>query len=224
MVTFSDTTGLLVCFFVMLIGFSATEKEDRSRAPGMLSGYPGITNTERIGDDSLLPPQDFVGGQVQLSGYSSIPDYDPLSYVREGFELRVRATVVANALNHQLTKNGFEIRILAGQLFERDSVVVSARGNEVLTVIANACRHLPHQMRVKAYADDLFIPNESAGSAEELAFMRAAAVCERLRTACSIPAAQLATALDLMEEASLPAVEREQVVITILRPEAKRPS
>lgn len=224
MVTFSDTMGLLVCFFVMLIGFSATEKEERSRAPGMLSGYPGVMEAGNLGNDSMMPPQDFSGGQLHLSGYETMPDYDPLSYVREGFEARVRATAVANALKFQLTRQGFEIRIMAGQLFERDSIAFSSRGDEVLAVIARACRHLPHRLYVKAYADDLFVPNETAGSAEDLAFKRSAAVCERLRTSCSLPADQLATAIDLVDDAALPTAGRPQVVITILRSEVRRAS
>lgn len=221
MVTFSDTMGLLVCFFVMLIGFSAMEKEDRSRAPGMLSGYAGIAEKSRLGDDSLLPPYDLTGGQVHISGYSSIPDYDPLSYVSQGFETQVRASVVANAFKYQLTKQGFEIRILAGEIFERDRAEFTAGGKDVLAVIARACRNLPHQIRVKAYADDLFIPNEGAGSAEELAFLRAAAMCEQLRTNCNIPVNQLSTVMDFVKHSSLAVSDKGQVVVTVLRPEEK---
>jgi flagellar motor protein MotB len=219
MVTYSDTMGLLVCFFVMLIGFSAMEKEDRARAPGALSGYPGITNSERIGDDSIVTPKDFAGGQVHLAGYESVPDYDPLSYVREGFELRVRASAVANALRYELTKNGFEITILAGQIFEPDSTVISPHGNEVIDVIGRSCRHLPHQVRIKAYADDLFLPNEHFATAEELAFARSALLCARLCDEAKVSFKQMATAVELSDDPALPVSGRVQAKITLLRPE-----
>jgi chemotaxis protein MotB len=219
MVTYSDTMGLLVTFFVMMIGFSAMEEEDRSRAPGALSGYPGISTSARLGEDSLITPKDFAGGQVHLAGYESVPDYDPLSYVREGFQLRVQASTVANALRYELTKKGFEITIMAGQLFAQDSTALTAHGDEVMQVISHACRNLPHQMRVKAYPDDLFLPNDRFGSAEELSFARAAFLCSRLVTEGKLSFNQMATAVDLSDGPAAPEQGLMQAKITILRAE-----
>lgn len=223
MVTFSDTMGLLVCFFVMIIGFSATEQEDLSQAPGALTGYSGTNESERFDKDSLIPPS-APASQIHMSGYESAPEYEKLSYVRQEFDARVRVSAAANVLDHRLTENGFEIDIRAGGLFERDSARLIPAAEDVLKVIGEACRGLPHGVRVHAYADDLFIPNEEFNSAEDLAMRRSAALCSRLRKEAGIAPERLSLATDIYTADALRDWGRPQVTIIVLRPPRKRAS
>lgn len=217
MVTFSDTTGLLVCFFVMIIGFSAMEKEDREGAPGSLVGFPNAG----INNDSLVSVSDAVAGQIQTSGYETSPDYDPLSYVRERLEYHAKATAVMNAFQPRLTEQGFEINIQPGEIFERDSAVLMPGANRILDILAECTRDIPHLMRIEAFADDLFVASEEFRSPEELATRRSAVVCRYLQMRGKVSAGRLMAAAGMAELGQHPAQARGQVTVTVL-PAPKR--
>ena len=82
-----------------------------------------MSGTARIDNDSVLEHPDTAGGRVQMSGYESITgdQVGNLNTVYQGLDVRVRASVLSNALQYKLTDKGFEIEILCGTLFEDNS-------------------------------------------------------------------------------------------------------
>ncbi len=128
MVTFSDMRVVLLCFFVLLAGFSGTGKGDYGKGPGALGGGAGVSATSLMDNDSVLEHPDTAGGRVQMSGYESISGEQAgdLNTVYQGLDVRVRASVLSNALQYRLTDKGFEIEILCGTLFEDNSAELKA--------------------------------------------------------------------------------------------------
>jgi chemotaxis protein MotB len=222
MVTFSDMRTVLLCFFVLLAGFSGTGKHD-SRGPGSLTGYAGISSTSQTDNDSFLDHPATAGGDIQLSGYETVSENDPLNYVYQGLDVRVRASVLSNALQYRLTGKGFEIEILCGTLFEENSSEIKPGAERILNVVADACRHLPHSIRVQAYADDFF-PREGAAATEEaLRLSRASVVCAFLHDKAKLPVEQLSIASPLQGGRSAFSLSaRSQVTITVLPPSKRR--
>jgi len=221
MVTFSDMRVVLLCFFVLLAGFSGGDKGNYGKGPGGLSGYAGVSETSRVDNDSLIEHPDTAGGRVQMSGYESVSEQQAgnLSTVYQGLDLRVRASVLSNALQYKLTEKGFEIEILCGTLFEDNSAELKGGGkdNRILNVIADACRNLPHQVRVQAYADDLFVPDENFATEESLALKRASVVCDFLHSKARLPMEQLSVATMVLPHAAAWTPDRRsQVTITVL--------
>jgi flagellar motor protein MotB len=220
MVTFSDMRVVLLCFFVLLSGFSGSSKENYSKGPGSLTGYAGVSETSTTDKDSIISRPDTAGGRVQMNGYESLSDHaGNLSTVYQGLDVRVRASVLSNALDYKLTEKGFEIEILCGTLFEDNSAELKggSEDNRILNVIADACRNLPHQVRVQAYADDLFVPDESFANEESLALKRASVVCDFLHSRARLPLEQLSVATRVLPHAAAWTPERRsQVTITVL--------
>jgi len=228
MVTFSDMRTVLLCFFVLLAGFSGVGR-NQSRGPGALCDYAGISTTSRTDNDSFLGRPATSGGDVQLSGYENPSDSDPLNYVYQGLDVRVRASVISNALQYRLTGKGFEIEILCGTLFEEDSSAIKPGAEKILNVVADACRHLPHSIRVQAYADDFFPRDGAAATEEALTLSRASVVCAFLHDKAKLPMEQLSIASPLQarrparrsSQAGVPDAGPSQVTITVL-PISKR--
>jgi len=211
---------VLLCFFVLLAGFSGTGKGNYGKGPGALNGYAGISETSRVDNDSVIEHPDITGGRVQMSGYESVSEHSgDLNTVYQGLDVRVRASVLSNALQYKLTDKGFEIEILCGTLFEDNSAELKGgtEDNRILNVIADACRNLPHQVRVQAYADDLFVPDESFANEESLALKRASVVCDFLHGKARLPMEQLSVATNVLPHAAAWTPERRsQVTITVL--------
>ena len=220
MVTFSDMRVVLLCFFVLLAGFSGTGKGTYGKGPGLLGGGAGVAGTSLIDNDSVIEHPDTAGGRVQMSGYESLSENaGNLNAVYQGLDVRVRASVLSNALQYKLTEKGFEIEILCGTLFEDNSAELKGgdEDNRILNVIADACRNLPHQVRVQAYADDLFVPDENFGNEESLALKRASVVCNFLHAKARLPMEQLSVATTVLPHAAAWTPERRsQVTITVL--------
>jgi len=116
MVTFSDMRVVLLCFFVLLAGFSGTSKGSYDRGPGSRSGYVGVLKTTQVDNDSVMEHVYVSGGRVQMSGYETISETSgDLSTAYQGLDLRVRESVLSNALQYKLTEKGFEIEILSAR-------------------------------------------------------------------------------------------------------------
>jgi flagellar motor protein MotB len=220
MVTFSDMRVVLLCFFVLLAGFSGSSRGKYGKEHGSLCGYAGIVEGKDLEDDSVMEHPNTAGGRVQMVGYESVSDQTgDLNTVYQGLDLRVRTSVLANALQYRLTDRGFEIEILCGTLFEENSAELKGgkEDNQILTIIADACRNLPHQVRVQASADDLFVPDEHFATEEALALKRAAVVCDFLHNKARLPMEHLAVATSLLPHAAAWTPERRsQVTITVL--------
>ncbi|MGD1001209.1 MAG: flagellar motor protein MotB [Candidatus Brocadiia bacterium] len=221
MVTFSDMRVVLLCFFVLLAGFSGTGKGTYGKGPGLLGGGAGVAGTSLIDNDSVIAHPDTAGGRVQMSGYETLSGDQTgnLNTVYQGLDVRVRASVLSNALQYKLTEKGFEIEVLCGTLFEDNSAELKggAEDNRILNVIADACRSLPHQVRVQAYADDLFVPDENFGNEESLALKRASVVCNFLHAKARLPMEQLSVATTVLPHAAAWTPDRRsQVTITVL--------
>jgi len=220
MVTFSDMRVVLLCFFVLLAGFSGSSKNRYDKGPGSLGGYAGLSETSKEDNDSLLEHPNTAGGRVQMNGYESVAESaGDLNTVYQGLDMRVRETVLSNALHYKLTEKGFDIEILCGTLFEDNSAELKggSEENRILTVIADACRNLPHQVRVQAFADDLFVPDEKFATEEDLALQRAAVVCDYLHSQARLPIEHLSVAMGLLPHAAAWTPERRsQVTITVL--------
>jgi len=221
MVTFSDMRVVLLCFFVLLAGFSGTGKGNYGKGPGSLGGGAGVSGTSPLENDSLIEHPDTAGGRIQMSGYESLAGDQAgnLNTVYQGLDVRVRASVLSNALQYKLTDKGFEIEILCGTLFEDNSAALKGgeEDNRILNVIADACRNLPHQVRVQAYADDLFVPDENFANEESLALKRAAVVCNFLHGKARLPMEHLSVATTVLPHAAAWTPERRsQVTITVL--------
>lgn len=216
MVTFSDMRTVLLCFFVLLVGFSGPEKENRHRAPGSLSGYPGMSETSHTDNDSFLPPSS-SSGSTQMAGYESPSAYESLTNVYQGIDVRVRSTVLGNSLQYKMTEKGFEIRVLCGTLFEEQSTEIKDGADNILKVVADACKSLPHQLRVEAFADDLFLASEEFPTEESLALKRAAVVCARLNSQSGIHTERLSIGSNVpVSDAALAPPPKSQVTITVL--------
>jgi len=66
MVTFSDMRVVLLCFFVLLAGFSGTGKGNYGKGPGSLGGGAGVPGTSLIDNDSGIETPAPPAGGVQL--------------------------------------------------------------------------------------------------------------------------------------------------------------
>jgi outer membrane protein OmpA-like peptidoglycan-associated protein len=220
MVTFSDMRVVLLCFFVLLAGFSGISKSKYEKGPGSLGGYAGLSETSKEDNDSVIEHPDTAGGRVQMSGYESVSENaGNLNTAYQGLDLRVRESVLSNALQYRLTEKGFEIEILCGTLFEDNSAELKGGGeeNRILTVIADACRNLPHQVRVQAFADNLFVPDENFATEEDLGLERAAVVCDYLHSEARLPMEHLSIATSVLPHGAAWTPERRsQVTITVL--------
>ena len=53
MVTFSDMRVVLLCFFVLLAGFSEPTRAVTA-GRGSLGGYPGLSETSKVDNDSVI--------------------------------------------------------------------------------------------------------------------------------------------------------------------------
>lgn len=221
-VTFSDMRVVLLCFFVLLVGFSSSDKENCSRGPGNLSGHPGTAAALRSDNDSLLSRYPMSGGTVQMSGYEYPSEYDQLAYYYKGLDVRVRSSVVSNVLHYRLTRQGFEIKIDCGALFESGETRLVEGGPAVLNVIAEATRNLPHAMHVRAAGDPFFTPTDVIPSQEVLGLRRATVVCRYLSDKAHIPMDQWAVGSTVASNDAQGAVPPGQVTITVLPLTRKR--
>jgi Flagellar motor protein len=179
MLTYADTVTLLMTFFVMLMSFSTTDQGQFAKLRGALVGHLGIVQAEALAKDSLLDRRNMDASRIFLSGYENPPDYDPLSYMEQRFDLLVKESQIANALEYRLTEEGFEIHIAPGALFLEGSAEMTDGGQRALDLVARACRHLPHEIRTIGYSDPFYV--EEYSDPMDLALDRAAAVCARLR-------------------------------------------
>ncbi len=221
MLTYADTVTLLMTFFVMLMSFSTFDKEKFAKIRGSLVGHLGIVGEERLSRDSLLPRRHMDASRVHLRGYENPPNYDPLSYLQESFEILVREKSLANLLDYKLTEQGFEIHLLTGTLFKEGSAQLKSGAESVLNRIGETCARLPHNLRVTAHAD-IFYPEEYARP-QELAVDRAAAVCGYLHTRSSIAAERLSVAAPVSgEDPRVLQGKASQVRIVVLRPSRRR--
>jgi flagellar motor protein MotB len=220
MVTFSDMRVVLLCFFVLLSGFSGSSKGSYGKGPGDLTGGAGVSESSSIETDSVIDHPNTSSGRVQMNGYESLSENPGnLNNVYQGLDLRVRASVLSNALEYKLTEKGFEIEILCGTLFEDNSADFKdgSEDNRILKVIADACRNLPHQVRVQAYADEMFVPDEIFATEESLALRRASLVCDFLHDKARLPLEQLSVATQVTPHAAAWTPQRRsQVTITVL--------
>jgi len=221
MLTYADTVTLLMTFFVMLMSFSTFEEGDFAKLRGSLIGHLGITDNDTLGKDSLLTRRNMDASRIYARGYENPPEYDPLSYVEEGFQLLVKDTSVASVLQYRLTEKGFEIHILPGALFPLGSARITDQGRRVLDLVARACKYLPQNLRVTGHSDLFYV--EAYSRPQDLALDRAAAVCAYLHHA-GIAAARLSLAAPVGEENHLaPDAAGAQVDIVVLRP-SRRPT
>ena len=218
MLTYADTVTLLMCFFVMLMSFSTLDEEDLEKIRGSLIGHFGIASEDRLSRDSLLTRRVLSSSQIHVDGYENPPEHDPIGYEAQKFEIRVRSTSFANLLNYNLTKEGFEIHVLAGALFEEASAELKPSATPILDVVGSACRHLPHGIRVQAYPDPFFRATRRIASHEELALERAAAVCNYLQVHGNVAAERLSAATHVeTPETVFDSGRQRQVTIAVLR-------
>jgi chemotaxis protein MotB len=221
MLTYADTVTLLMTFFVMLMSFSTLDEEKYAKVRGSLMGYMGVVGRTRYNRDGLLLKRQMESGRIFTQGYENPPQHDPMSYLENEFRVRADASSVRNLLRHQLTRQGFEIQIMAGQIFEPGTAQFNDRAEEVLSVIARAVRHLPHQLRVQATGDILFLPSYGFTSRQELAVTRASRVCRYLSDR-NVPANRLTIATRVEpDDAFVQDSEPAQVRICVLRPDKK---
>jgi len=218
MLTYADTVTLLMCFFVMLMTFSTLDEDKYEKVRGALVGYLGIAGSDRISVDSLLMRRILESSRVHTDGYENPPRYDEINYLRDKFETSVRTTSFANLLNYDLTARGFEIHLLVGALFEEGSASLKPEAAQILNIVGDACRNLPHQIRVQAYPDIFSYAPGRIGSFEEIALERAAVICKHLQGQSRIDAERLSVATQMeTPEALFNNGRQRQVTIAILR-------
>lgn len=223
MLTYADTVTLLMTFFVMLMSFSTPDEEEFERMRGSLTGYFGVVGSGNVGKDGLLMRRYMASSRVYRQGWENPPDYDPLRLTQENLDIRVRARGATNILNYKLTDRGFEIRIRAGDIFEWGTAQMMPGAEATLDIIADACRHLPHDFRVEATADLYVLPTAIQASPQELAVARSVAVCQYLQARAHVPTERLSVATRIESEDYIPADDpRSQINIVVLRPSRKR--
>jgi len=217
--TYADTVTLLMTFFVMLMSFSTLDDEKFEKVRGSLKAHLGVVSDLTMSRNSLLMRRNMASSRIFVEGYENPPDFDPISNVRDDFQVRVRATSMANILDYRVTQRGFEIHILAGALFEEGSARIEPNATRALDLVGAACRYIPHPLRVQGFSDGFFIPTESAGTPEELALARATAVCRYLHQVRHIPVPRLSTAAETTAGAAARAdAEGKQITIVVQRP------
>ena len=146
-----------------------------------------------------------------------------MSYAYGEFETRVRATSMANILEHELTDRGFEIHVLAGALFHEETARLKKGADRVLDLVGSACRYLPNNLRIQAYSDVFFLPTDQYSSREELALARAAVLCRYLQAHCHIAVERIRVATEVeTAETLLSGAKRSQVTIAVLRATGKK--
>ena len=225
MLTYADTVTLLMTFFVMLMSFSTLDQEEYSKVRGALQGHLGVIGEGRFNRDGLLLRREMESGRVFMDGYENPPEYDPMSYVEENVRLRMRVQdkKTQNILQYRLTRRGFEIHILAGELFEPGSAVMLNEAAHVLDVVGGAVKYLPHRLRIQACGDMIPLRSEGFTSRQDLAVARAAGVCRYLAARAGIAAERMELAVRVEpDDMSLDELPKAQVEIVIMRPGRKR--
>jgi len=221
--TYADTVTLLMTFFVMLMSFSTLSEEKFEKVKGSLMAHLGMVGQRRMSKDSLLLRRMLASSRMFVEGYENPPEYDPIGQVERDFKVRIHTTSLANVLNYKVTRQGFEIHILAGALFEEGTAEFKSKASRVLNLVGAACRHLPHSLRVLGRSDAFFFPSRRAETAEELALERAEAVCGYLHERGGIAVTRLSTAAEVgTGAAARRAGENEQIMIVVLRPTRRK--
>jgi len=225
MLTYADTVTLLMTFFVMLMSFSTLDQEEYSKVRGALQGHLGVIGEGRFDRDGLLLRRDMESGRVFVDGYENPPEYDPMSYVEEDLRTRMRVQdkKTQNILQYSLTQRGFEIHILAGELFEPGTAVMLEEAAHVLDVVGEAVRYLPQRLRIQASGDMIPLRSEGFTSRQDLAAARAASVCRYLAARAGIAAERMELAMRVEpEDMLLDDLSKGQVEIVVMRPGRKR--
>ena len=217
MVTFSDMRVVLLCFFVLLVGFSGKGTEESDTPPPPLSGGRGVFgHDEPETKNAFVPPMGSSASSAESNGNDSSSEHDSASNPARRADLSVSTAAVANALPFEQTERGFEVRILCGTLFARGSAAIMPAAERTLATVAEACHNQPHLFRVQAATDEPFAPSAHFPSEESLALQRAAAVCAYLHDRGRTPMAQVAVSAPVARGAG--ASDRvSQVVITVQR-------
>jgi len=222
--TYSDTVTLLMTFFVMLMSFSTLDDEDYERVSGSLMAHLGVASQRQMSRDSLLLRRMMASSRLFVEGYENPPDHDPISQVKEDFQIRACSTSLANILNYRITEQGFEIHILAGSVFEEGMAELKPTASRVLDLVGKACRNLPHPLRVQAYSEPFFVPSQWAATPEELALERAAAASRYLNERHDIALDRLFTASAVGSGVTSDASSGKQLTLVVLRPTRRETS
>jgi len=223
MLTYADTVTLLMCFFVMLMSFSTLDEENYEKIRGGLVGHLGLQEGSRLNRDSFLMRRIMASSRVHVEGYENPPEHDPISHVVQDFEIRVRSTSFANLLNYRLTRDGFEVHILAGAIFEEGSANLKSRAAPILDMISHACRHLPHHIRVQGYPDIYLLATGEIAASEKLSIERAAIVCAYLASHDNVTVERVSAATRIQTpDMLLDSTSKRQITIAVVKPPKRR--
>ena len=225
MLTYADTVTLLMTFFVMLMGFSTLDEEEYAKVSGALQGHLGVIGEGRFNRDGLVLRRDMESGRVFVDGYENPPEYDPMSYMEENLRVRMRVQdkKTQNILEYRLTRQGFEVHILAGELFEPGTAVMLSEAAHVLDVVGSSVKYLPHRLRIQASGDMIPLRSEGFASRQDLAVARAASVCRYLAVVAGIEEERIELAVRVEpEDMLLEELSKAQVEIVVMRPGRKR--
>jgi len=227
MVTFSDTITLLLTFFVLLLSFSGINKEKYGRMAGALQGYLGVAGRSRFNMDGLLVGPRLMAGRVFVEGYENPPEYDPMKYMQDDIRMRVQAhsEYVANALQYRLTEQGLELHVAMKDIFEPGLPHLRPDAGEILGVVGEAVRHLPHPVRVQTTSDPFGQGYTGRPIGTRLSLLRASEICRFLVEQSHVESAriQASVALAPNPESAMTAAQDDVQVILMRLQERKTP-
>jgi chemotaxis protein MotB len=191
LVTFSDMTGLLVTFFIMLMTFSSSEKERYAKMAGSLAGQFGaIADPKTLNAESLLAPPPNIRNRVVEDGLRRARE--DLSLVQEQLTTLVRRQGVGNRIDFDQVVEGRRISISCSTPFSSQSAQLTSEIRETLREVADLMRVHPHRVLVVGHAW-----KEGAANRDEtlqISAERALAAAEYLTTAGRLPTSRVMVA------------------------------
>ena len=173
MVTYSDTMTLLLCFFVIIVSFSETKKDQRFQAVmeslrRAFGGYEGGVGLVPVPD---LPTNTLLAKLLELE----IPEYTDKEGDSDDEGIHGKRFRVTNV------RDGVEVVVGGRITFERFSATLKLEGRDLIARTAVRLRGYNTRILVRGHATREALPPDSIyKDARDLSYARARAVAEEL--------------------------------------------
>ena len=160
MVTFSDCMTLLLTFFVLLLSFSSfDEKVFRKLRVIFMDALPGVSQTEEINRDAVLPTE-----QIEMT--AELTDGSEKPTLLRGLDSNVRKETPVDFRSRKV------FSVSSETIFWGNGALISAEGRRIMTTMAAFLEEVPSRV--------VICENGPAGGTEQLGLSRAWAVLEYL--------------------------------------------
>lgn len=169
MTTYSDMVTLLLCFFVMLYGFSNVDTE---KFQGFITSFRGGLGVLDGGIN--------VSQKSGVASTSSIVALEQLRAIEETLSEFIAQEGLAGAVTLEEEERGLIVRFADQVFFDLGKADLKPEAKEVLRRLAPLLKDLPNPIRIEGHTDNLPINNARFPSNWELSTYRATSVIRYL--------------------------------------------